>query len=476
MRNDQERIHKMLARKFKILGEIGRGAFGTVYSAEVVGPYPGLNIHDRVAIKAILGSRIAALEEREKLESEIAVMKSLNHRNIVKLYGVERTASHYYLIMESCNGGDLMKYLQSCKASPDESLIYNYATQIASGLSYLHSHDIVHRDLKPHNILIVNESGEITLKIADFGFARFLKPADLTDTVCGSPMYMAPEIQFGQKYSTNVDIWSTGVILYELICLRTPFQEARSQYELTHELRTRGSRPYALPVDVNASPELRDLVQGLLTIDPAKRMNFEEFIHHPFFKGKRCGTPQKRIARFSFLTDTNVFGHSAERYLHEAMESAKTIAEHFAECEELGNGVLFELKIMMAEFLLDFLNEERQVNDRCPRVEGEVIEQAKSFSDEAQSISHGNLETIGANATQFLFEKGLEYAKSACTAETEGESELAKLKYQRALHMLYPIAHSLNGSNAVNEVRRLYKMISERENNISESVYFELGA
>lgn len=467
----------MLARRFRILDEIGRGAFGTVYSAEVVAPYPGLRIRDQVAVKAVSMSRISGAEEREKLESEIAVMKSLDHKNIVKLYGIERTHSHYYLIMEQCNGGDLMSYIQSLKSYPDESLTRNYAMQIASGLSYLHCHDIVHRDLKPQNILISTTNSEITLKIADFGFARFLKPADFTSTICGSPMYMAPEIQFGQKYSTNVDIWSAGVILYELVSLRIPFPSVRTQYELASELRSRGPRPYTLPADAKASPEMRDLIQGMLTIDPLKRINFEEFIRHPFFRGQLgpLAEKTKRIQRFSFLTwFPDITGRFAERYLQEAKESAAVIASHFSACQALGSGVLFELQTMLVEFLVDFLNEERQVNDRYPSIEGQIIEMAKGFSDAAEGISHGVVEK--GNAKKFLYQMGLEYAKQGCRAEMEGKSGTAKMNFQKALNMLYPITFSLNGNDNVEQVRDLYNDISTRDNLLTGSSEFDFGA
>lgn len=463
----------MLARRFKILDELGRGAFGTVYSAEVVAPYPGLQIHAHVAVKAISMTRITASEEREKLESEISVMKSLDHKNIVKLYGVERTHTHYYLIMEQCNNGDLMSYLQSLKSPPDGSLIRNYATQIASGLSYLHSHDIVHRDLKPHNILLAVQNGEITLKIADFGFARFLKPTDVTSTICGSPMYMAPEIQFGQKYGTNVDMWSTGVILYELICLQSPFPSVRNQYELAREFRSRGTRPYALPADANASPELRDLIQRLLTIDPMKRMDFEEFIQHPFFMGVLAPLPeeQRRIPRFSFLTAfPEVTGPFAERYLQEAKDSAEMISSHFSECPD---GVLFELRTMMIEFLVDFLQEERQVNDRFPPIEGQIIELANKFSREVKESGEGAEER---GAMQFLYQTGREYARRGCRAEMQGEGELARSQYEKALNMLYPINFSLNGNDAVKNVRELYNSVTKRELRLSETSDFGLGA
>jgi serine/threonine-protein kinase ULK/ATG1 len=209
----------ILARKFRIIREIGRGAYGVVYSAQVIAPFPPLKVDDFVAIKSIAAARVATPEDREKLDSEIAIMNSLEHPNLVKLYCVERSRNHFYLVMEFCGAGDLMTYLRSFQFGIPEPTIRNIAHQIATGLHVLHDHRIVHRDLKPQNILISSRGSSVTLKIADFGFARFLRPSDLAETICGSPMYMAPEIQFGQKYGASVDMWSLGVILYELVCL-----------------------------------------------------------------------------------------------------------------------------------------------------------------------------------------------------------------------------------------------------------------
>ena len=295
----------IVAGKFKIEKEIGRGAYATVYSAVLLQPYPPLKIGDYVAIKSISTSRISTAKEKEKLENEINLMKTLNHQNIVRLYGVERLRAYYFLIMEYCNYGDLIHFLHSFSdgngTGLPEDIIINFMYQIGSGLNYLHSHQIVHRDLKPHNILILKkknsntnqndmnsfdqkEIDNFTLKIADFGFARFLRPSDLAETICGSPVYMAPEIQFGTHYTSSVDMWSLGVIIYELIAGKTPFPNIKSQFELAQELKNRGSQPYFLPVSAQASDELREIIPRLLTIDSEKRMTLDEFLSHPIFK------------------------------------------------------------------------------------------------------------------------------------------------------------------------------------------------
>lgn len=425
----------IVAGKFKIEKEIGRGAYATVYSAVLIQPYPPLKIGDYVAIKSISTSRISSAKEKEKLENEINLMKTLNHPNIVRLYGVERLRAYYFLIMEYCNYGDLIHFLHSFNdgngTGLPEDIIINFMYQIGSGLNYLHSHQIVHRDLKPHNILILkknnvstnknskeslNDSIDIdnfTLKIADFGFARFLRPSDLAETICGSPVYMAPEIQFGTHYTSSVDMWSLGVIIYELIAGRTPFPNIKSQFELAQELKNRGSQPYCLPVSAQASDELREIIPHLLTIDSEKRMTLNEFLSSSIFKKFKDSKPEfnsemntmdeniqvsnenntsneflvdsndsaflqkySSINRdFSFIAaDGNLTANDARSLLSKAQDSANLISDTFNlrnQKDNLQNStdeistieLSYQLSTKLCCFLLDFLFEYKQLTE-----------------------------------------------------------------------------------------------------------------
>ena len=137
----------IVAGKFKIEQEIGRGAYATVYSATLVQPYPPLDAGASVAIKSISTSRISSSTEKEKLENEISLMMSLDHPNIVKLYGVERLHSYYFLVMEFCNEGDLIHYIHNFGSSISEETVSDFAAQIGQGLKYLHKNQIIHSDL-----------------------------------------------------------------------------------------------------------------------------------------------------------------------------------------------------------------------------------------------------------------------------------------------------------------------------------------
>ncbi|KAH1016219.1 hypothetical protein HUJ04_007480 [Dendroctonus ponderosae] len=191
------------------------------------------------------------------------------------------------LYYQYCNGGDLADYL-SAKGSLSEDTIRLFLNQLAGAMQALHAKGIVHRDLKPQNILLSHtgtklhpQPSEIKLKIADFGFARFLQDGVMAATLCGSPMYMAPEVIMSLQYDAKADLWSLGTIVFQCLTGKAPFQartpqELRSIYEKNLNLS-----PTFPP---STSPELVELLMGLLKRNPKERMNFELFFNHKFLQ------------------------------------------------------------------------------------------------------------------------------------------------------------------------------------------------
>jgi serine/threonine protein kinase len=449
---------------------IGHGSFATVYCAHVIRPYPPLKIGDRVALKAIHTSRNELQQDQEKLANEVALMKSLDHPNIVKLYGVDRVGNRTALVMEYCVG-DLNRYRRSHGGTLSEERIRGFVGQIGEGLKYLHCHEIVHRDLKPHNILLAGTPDRPILKIADFGFARFLRSSDLADTVCGSPIYMAPEIQFHSQYSAKVDLWSLGVIVYELVTGVTPFTAVKTPFELSQELRARGSQPFALPEGANASQELRDLVSGLLTIDQERRFDLAQFSSHPFVGLPRTSSEEssevvaggQRDRRFSFLVaEASVDDQKAESLLSDARESTEIIIAHLTVSQPMSDFLVFEILTVASEFLADFLAEYRSnAQSINVQLQNAVIEAMGIYAREAWEYAQMGRVEGGIGAFQFLFDKGMEYARAGARAEKVGD-DFAVVKYQRALAMLSPIAYSKSDDHFTVTVRELFVQISKR--------------
>ncbi|KAK6305220.1 hypothetical protein J4Q44_G00240000 [Coregonus suidteri] len=258
---------------------IGHGAFAVVFKGR------NREKHDwEVAVKCINKKNLA--KSQTLLGKEIKILKELKHENIVALHDFQETASSVYLVMEYCNGGDLADYLHS-KGTLSEDTIRVFLQQIAGAMRVLQAKDIIHRDLKPQNILLSYPAGRKShstntcIKIADFGFARYLQNNMLAATLCGSPMYMAPEVIMSQNYDAKADLWSIGTILFQCLTGKAPFQASSPQdlrlfYEKNKNLSPNIPR--------ETSCHLRHLLLGLLQRNHNDRMDFEEFFHHPFLE------------------------------------------------------------------------------------------------------------------------------------------------------------------------------------------------
>jgi len=151
----------------------------------------------------------------EKIRREVSLMKVFNHPNLLKLLDFFETETHIYLVLEYAAHGELLDYLLDVGVPP-ANLALKFFRQIIYGLDFLHTHSICHRDIKPENVLL-DENDNV--KIADFGFARFMK-SSCSETYCGSPHYAAPEIVKGIPYDGKLaDVWSCGVVLFTLLCV-----------------------------------------------------------------------------------------------------------------------------------------------------------------------------------------------------------------------------------------------------------------
>eukprot|EP00833_Pecoramyces_ruminatium_P003211 jgi/Orpsp1_1/1177243/evm.model.c7180000060680.1 len=212
-------------------------------------------IPNTIAIKSIIKERLNN-KLLVNLKLEINILKNIKHQHIVQLYNIEHGVKTINLLMEYCAYGDLSSYMKKHFSKRNnnpligpwkgfnEYIVLEFLFQLTSALKYMNEKGVVHRDLKPQNILLTFDPNRKLhpipkpiylnptsycivslpfLKLADFGFARPLPSENLASTLCGSPLYMAPEILDNKKYSANVDLWSLGTILYELVMSRTPY-------------------------------------------------------------------------------------------------------------------------------------------------------------------------------------------------------------------------------------------------------------
>ena len=252
---------------FKIGTKLGQGTFSKVCQ--------GIHLPtgEKVAIKIMSKDQIKEKSDKIRIEKEINIQKKLHHQNIVQQYAIIETDSTIYIISEYCSGGELFDYIVSKRKLYEVEACRIYQ-QLISGLEYLHKQRICHRDLKPENLLFDSKHN---LKIADFGLSNDYHKGKLS-TPCGSPCYAAPEMVTGRKYGgTSVDIWSSGIVLYTMVCGFLPFEDDNQNILFGKIAKGLFSLPSFLSVSC------KDLLKKILVTDPKKRFGFEEIKHHPWF-------------------------------------------------------------------------------------------------------------------------------------------------------------------------------------------------
>ncbi|GER54389.1 kinase family protein [Striga asiatica] len=301
-------------RRYQMVGDymvgkqIGEGSFSTVWHARH-------RAHGtEVAIKEIVTSRLNP-KLQESLKSEIFILKRINHPNIIRLHDMIEESGKIYIILEYCKGGDLSIYIQQRQGKISEETAKHFMQQLAEGLKVLRENNLIHRDLKPQNLLLSTNGDKSVLKIADFGFARSLQPRGLAETLCGSPLYMAPEIMQLQKYDAKADLWSVGAILFQLVTGKTPFT-GNNQIELLQNI-IKSTELQFPPKAVDLNPLCKDLCRKLLRRNPVERLTFEEFFNHPYLSNEQ---PVEFLGNNQSQRKTDVFSLSTRNNTDQSLQ------------------------------------------------------------------------------------------------------------------------------------------------------------
>ena len=258
---------------FDIGRPLGKGKFGNVYLAREK------NSKFIVALKVLFKSQLQKNGVEHQLRREIEIQSHLRHPHILRLYGYFYDSTRVYLILEFAPRGELYKELQKCGKFNDARAA-TFMFQMADALMYCHKKKVIHRDIKPENLLM-GLRGE--LKIADFGWSVHA-PSSRRATLCGTLDYLPPEMVEGKLHDANVDLWSLGVLCYEFLVGKPPF-ETESNNE-TYRRITKVDLKF--PADM--SDGAMDLISRLLRHDPNKRLSLIEVINHPWVK-MNCTVP-----------------------------------------------------------------------------------------------------------------------------------------------------------------------------------------
>lgn len=258
-----------VVENYLLYESIGAGQYGKVYRAK------NQKTNETVAIKVIPLEKFHNVPKLEEFTTnEIKTLSRINNPNVVKFIEMLKTANNTYLVYEYCDGGTLEDILQE-KHHLSEAESIKYFKQLVNAFQSIYKENILHRDLKPSNILFHKH----VVKIADFGFCKKMaSPQELTFTMVGSPIYMAPEILKGYPYNIKSDIWSLGVVLYEMLFGICPFED-KNLSGLIHRIDT---QPLTFPKEINRiSANTEKLLKKMLTIEHKQRIDWIDLLNYP---------------------------------------------------------------------------------------------------------------------------------------------------------------------------------------------------
>lgn len=286
---------------YHLMKLLGKGSFGEVYLAtnKQGKTFALKEIKSKTDSKSLL-----------RVRNEISILKAVKHPNVIELHEViQDSSSRIFLVTEYCSGGDLLQYLKR-KKTLKELEVQKVAHQVAKGLEALYKLDIMHRDIKLQNLLISSKGGKTTIKIADFGLARYA--TGYASTCCGTLAYMAPEVIHGSHYKVNAELWSFGVALYVLLSGKLLFKP-KSQIQIFADMENMKELIDYRLSKLKISEQCKDLLKQLLVPDYKKRMDKVQFFSHPFvkttpedYKNEIMGKVEKPVSKHVS------FGESAE--------------------------------------------------------------------------------------------------------------------------------------------------------------------
>ena len=255
---------------FDIIKELGSGSFGNVYLVR------HKVTKAEYAIKVIDKRNKTNQEEKPYFRREVEVMYKVHHKNVVKLFGHFEDNNYCYFIMEYISKGNVYNLLPTDKKKRLSTKVCSFIIRdIISAVYFLHHMHppIIHRDIKPENVLL---GDNLVAKLTDFGWSNYMRDDEKRTTVCGTPIYLAPEIMEEKEHDEAVDLWCIGVLLFELVTATPPF--------LGNDLDTLKENVLKLkinwPKDINV--DAKNLIMKILKLDPKQRLPLEEMIKHPF--------------------------------------------------------------------------------------------------------------------------------------------------------------------------------------------------
>ncbi len=329
--------HNLTKECFVFMSQLGSGAFGKVYKVS------SKLTNQIYALKVLSKNQISNLNLIEQLKNEITILARCNHENVIKLFCAFEDKGYIFLVMELANDSTLFNKVKKMRRLP-EALVADYTRDIVQAIIYLHSQNpiILHRDIKPENILINNGR----CKIADFGWSNV--DDEFRNTFCGTPDYLAPEMINGTGHNEKLDIWTLGVLMYELLHGNPPFspKEKPNDARLMQKLIEKNILNGIIDLDPNISVEARNAIIALLKPNDTLRPSAREVLDLDFFKryakvvlnkspsgNNLLGQMQPSSTRGVLESDSNLMRQKMREY-EARIESLMTSNKHLNEILE----------------------------------------------------------------------------------------------------------------------------------------------
>uniref|UniRef100_A0A674A8J9 calcium/calmodulin-dependent protein kinase n=1 Tax=Salmo trutta TaxID=8032 RepID=A0A674A8J9_SALTR len=259
--------------EFQMFEELGKGAFSVVRRCLKV-------LSGQEYAAKIINTKKLSARDHQKLDREARICRLLKHSNIVRLHDSISEEGHHYLIFDLVTGGELFEDIVA-REYYSEADASHCIQQILEAVLHCHQMGVVHRDLKPENLLLASKSKGAAVKLADFGLAIEVEgDQQAWFGFAGTPGYLSPEVLRKDPYGKAVDLWACGVILYILLVGYPPFWD-EDQHRLYQQIKA-GAYDFPSPEWDTVTPEAKDLINKMLTINPAKRITASEVLKHPW--------------------------------------------------------------------------------------------------------------------------------------------------------------------------------------------------
>ncbi|XP_016532084.1 calcium/calmodulin-dependent protein kinase type II subunit gamma-like isoform X4 [Poecilia formosa] len=333
--------------EYQLYEELGKGAFSVVrrcvkkssgqeYAAKIINTKKlSARAPPKIPAPTAAGDgrdgQVQNLTDHQKLEREARICRLLKHPNIVRLHDSISEEGFHYLVFDLVTGGELFEDIVA-REYYSEADASHCISQILESVNHIHQHDIVHRDLKPENLLLASKMKGAAVKLADFGLAIEVQGEQQAwFGFAGTPGYLSPEVLRKDPYGKPVDIWACGVILYILLVGYPPFWD-EDQHKLYQQIKA-GAYDFPSPEWDTVTPEAKNLINQMLTINPAKRITAEQALKHPWVCHR--STVASMMHRQETVECLRKF--NARRKLKGAILTTMLVSRNFSACKSLLN-------------------------------------------------------------------------------------------------------------------------------------------